>query len=205
MPSLSVAQNANEAFSPSYIPVMVVTGATSGIGQAITEALARHLHGRVHIVLVGRNRTAAEEIIVKLPFAAEDSRYEFMACDMTLMSNVHELSKDLLGRLPKINFLVHSAGVFSLRGRVETAEGIDTKLASQYYSRWALTNDLLPLLRKASDLGEAASVLSIGGAGRGSEIDLEDLGLKKNYSGYKAMMQSISYNDLMVSVSVSSK
>jgi NAD(P)-dependent dehydrogenase (short-subunit alcohol dehydrogenase family) len=117
------------------------------------------------------------------------------------MKNVHEMAKDLVERLPKLNFLVHSAGVFGISGLEETEEGIDKKLASRYYSRWALTYDLLPLLRKAKDVDEPASVLSILGAGFGAQVDLDNLGLKKNYSGIKAMMQSISYNDLMVAVS----
>ncbi|KAF8970782.1 hypothetical protein BDZ97DRAFT_1641004, partial [Flammula alnicola] len=58
------------------------------------------------------------------------------------MKNVHALARDLLERLPKINFLVHSAGVFLLKGREEMEEGIDRKLASRCYARWALTSDL---------------------------------------------------------------
>ena len=44
------------------------------------------------------------------------------------MKNIHALAKDLLERLPKLNFLVHSAGVFGIYGLQETEEGID-KLA----------------------------------------------------------------------------
>ena len=91
--------------------------------------------------------------------------------------------------------------VFGIYGLQETEEGVDKKLASRYYSRWALTHVLLPLLHKAKDEGEPASVLSILAAGMGPQVDLDDLGLKNSYSGIKAMMQSVSYNDLMVAVS----
>jgi len=64
-----------------------------------------------------------------------------------------------------------------------------------------LTYDLLPLLRKARDLGEQASVLSVLSAGMGSQVDLDDLGLKKSYSATTAMAQSSAYNGLMVAVS----
>lgn len=202
MPSYHVAQNANASFTPSYVPVMVVTGATSGIGQAMTEIMARNLHGRIHIVMVARNQAAADTIISTLP-KHTDATYEFVKCDVSLMKNVHALAQDLSDRLRKINFLVHCAGVFGLDGRKETEEGIDFKLASRYYARFALTNDLLPLLRKAKALGEAASVLTVLGAGSkgSSNLELDDLGLKKHYAGWKAMMASIDYNDLMVSVS----
>ncbi|KAF8167124.1 hypothetical protein B0H34DRAFT_645324 [Crassisporium funariophilum] len=197
MPSFSNAQSANAAYNPSYVPVIVITGATAGIGQAMAESFARHMRGRVHIILVGRNRVAAEAIIDTFPIS-EESTYEFIQCDITRMRNIHEMAKDLNSRLHKVNYLVHSAGVSGLRGRNETEEGIDTKLAVRYYARWALTHDLLPLLRKAKHVGEPASVVAILGAGVGPEVDLDDLGLKKHYSGIKAMWQSSAYNDLMV-------
>jgi len=200
MPSLSEVRDSNAKYCPSYVPVIVITGGTSGIGQGLAQAFAHYVHGGAHIILVGRNRVAADAIIASLPKSTM-STYEFIYCDVTLMKNVHVLARELSDRLPKINFLVHCAGVLGLKGRKETEEGIDRKLASRYYSRWALTNDLLPLLRKAHDADEDASVVSVLAAGHGSKIDLEDLGLKKKYSGTKAMLQSASYNDLMVAVS----
>ena len=203
MPTLAAAKSSNAGYNPSYFPVAVIFGGTSGIGQAMTEKLAE-LKGRVHIVVVARNKVAADNIIASLPkpidSEAAGSKYEFMACDVTLMKGVHAVCRELSERLPKINFLVLSAGVFALSGREETEEGIDKKMASRYYSRWAIINGLLPSLRKAKEAGEDASVLSILGAGMGPEVDFEDLGLKKGYSGWKAMTQTIGYNDLMIAV-----
>ncbi|KDR73330.1 hypothetical protein GALMADRAFT_730089 [Galerina marginata CBS 339.88] len=199
MPTLIDARNSNSSFNPSYVPVMVITGATAGIGQSMAEALARHLRGRVHIIIIGRNRAAAESIIAALPKASSESTYEFVQCDLTLMKNVHAMAKDFNSRLTKVNLLVHCASVVGFGGRKETEEGIDEKLASRYYARWALTNELLPLLHAAHDQGELASVMTVLGAGLGPEIDIDDLGLKKTYKGLKAMSQSVSYNDLMVS------
>ncbi|PPQ78308.1 hypothetical protein CVT25_011679 [Psilocybe cyanescens] len=197
MPSLTDVRKTNASYHPSYVPVMIVTGGTAGIGQSIAEALAYHLRARVHIIIVGRNKRVAESIITSLPITTE-STYEFVQCELTLMKNVHAMAKDFKARLSKVNFLVHCAAVVGFGGRKETEEGIDTKLASRYYARWALTYDLLPLLRKAKEDGESASVLTVLGAGLGPEIDLEDLGLKNTYGGLKAMSQSTAYNDLMV-------
>jgi hypothetical protein len=70
------------------------------------------------------------------------------------MKNVNEVTKELLTRLPKINFLVMTPGIMTTKGRDETEEGIDRKLAVHYYARWKFVSDLLPALKKAKELGE---------------------------------------------------
>lgn len=171
----------------------------------MVQLLARVLNGRLRLVIVGRNEAAAKDIIASLPATTgEGASYEFLPCDVNVMKNVHDLSEALRDRLPKINFLILSAGVFSLKGWEETEDGLDKKLVGRYYSRWALTNDLLPLLRNAEKAGEDAKVMSILGAGKYAGIDVNDLGLKKSFSGLKAMGHSLSYNDLMMAVSLCS-
>jgi NAD(P)-dependent dehydrogenase (short-subunit alcohol dehydrogenase family) len=205
MPSLSAVRAANARFTPSYIPHALFVGGTSGIGQAMAEAFARHTKGNAHIILCGRNRAAAEAIIKTfpkptVPEGAETPVHEFLYCDATLMKNVQVTTTDLLSRLPKLNFLVLSSGYFTFRGREETEEGIDRKMALHYYARWKFTNDLMPLLRNAKDAGQDAKVFSVMAAGKGGEIDLDDLGLKKDFSLAKCGLTTPTYNDLMVEV-----
>ncbi|KAH9477951.1 Oxidoreductase [Psilocybe cubensis] len=197
MPSLLDVSQANANYAPSYVPVMVVTGGTAGIGQSMANALARHLHGRIHIIIFGRNKSAAESFLASLP-KTEESTYEFLECDLTLMQNVCSLAGQIKERVSRVNFLVHCAAVVGFGGRQETEEGIDIKLALRYYSRWVLTYNLLPLLQNAKGNGESSSVITVLGAGLGPEINLDNLGLKNSYKGLKAMAQSTAYNDLMV-------
>ncbi|KAF9524463.1 hypothetical protein CPB83DRAFT_820017 [Crepidotus variabilis] len=202
MPTVTVAREANAAFAPTYTPIMLVTGATSGLGQTLTELFARNLQGKAHIILVARNQAAADEIMAALPKPSSISQdhqytYEFIRCDVTSMRSIHELSKSLIQRLPKLNFLVHCAGGVDFLGRVETEEGLDSKLAFRYYSKFALSYDLLPLLRNAVKLKEKATVVSVLAAGKAPDIDVNDLGLKKNYTVTRGLAQPISYVDVM--------
>ncbi|KAF9024903.1 hypothetical protein BDZ89DRAFT_954226, partial [Hymenopellis radicata] len=77
----------NAAFSPSYTPVAVFVGGTSGVGEAMAKALASYLGGSLHLVIVGRNRDAAEKTFASLP-RPEGVLREFVSCDAYLMRNI---------------------------------------------------------------------------------------------------------------------
>ncbi|KAF8148065.1 hypothetical protein B0H34DRAFT_669142 [Crassisporium funariophilum] len=204
MPSYSVVRSANAAFAPSYHPVAVFLGGTSGIGQGMAQVFARITQGNADIIIVGRNQTAAEKFFASLPQPSGDKTNtrkparEFVECDATEMKNVHTACQEILSRHSKINYLVMSPGFMALSGRDESSEGIDKKLAVHYYSRSRMINDLLPALKNAKDAGEDAKVMSVLAAGKGGGIDLEDLGLKKTYSVSGAALAAPTYNDLML-------
>ena len=113
---------------------------------------------------------------------------------------MHATTSALLTRLPKVNFLVLSPGFASFKGRDETVEGIDRRLGLHYYSRWAFIYELLPLLRKAKDTGEDAKAMSILGAGNGVAVDVDNLGLKKNYLARNPAFTACTYTDLAMQV-----
>ncbi|KAF7974035.1 hypothetical protein HWV62_13563 [Athelia sp. TMB] len=197
MSPLSEARAANAAFAPAYLPVALFVGGTAGIGRAAAAAFARHTHGRAHIIIAGRSRAAGEAALASFPRAPE-SRYEFVQCDVSLIANVRATASALRSSLPKLNFLVVSTGLMTLKGRDETAEGLDRKMVLDYYARWALVRELMPLLRAAKDAGEDAKVLSVLAAGQGGPIDLANLDLKTGYSLPRVMEAAATYNDIMI-------
>ncbi|KAG9086149.1 hypothetical protein FRC07_013187 [Ceratobasidium sp. 392] len=113
------------------------------------------------------------------------------------MSNVRQTTASLLERLPKLNYLVLSPGIMSLKGRDETSEGIDKKLALHYYARWRFVHDLVPLLEKAKAQGEEARVLTVLDAGKNGKVDETDLDLKNGYGLKAAADSATAMNDLM--------
>ena len=170
----------------------------------MVEAFARYTKGNAHIIIIGRNRTAAEAIISSFPKptvekGGERPVHEFVPCDASLMKNVHATTTELLSRLPKVNFLVLSPGYLSLSNE-QTDEGIDPRFVLYYYARWKFTHDLLPLLHNAKEAGEDVKVMFVLAAGKGGQIDLDDLGLKKNNSIINARKVIPTYTDLMIEV-----
>ncbi|KAG8771375.1 hypothetical protein FRC15_003486 [Serendipita sp. 397] len=199
--NIRTATTDNAAFKPSTRPVGLFFGGTSGIGQAMAEQLAQQTNGRAHIILLGRNEEAANKIIAGFPKTDpsvpehEASKYSFVKVDATSMAHVREVTASLRGELDKVNFIVASTGFLTLKGRDETSEGIDRKLACNFYARFRFIHDLAPLVEKAAENGETVGVASILAAGRGGPVELDDLGLVKGFSLRKAEGHAVTYND----------
>jgi NAD(P)-dependent dehydrogenase (short-subunit alcohol dehydrogenase family) len=204
MPVLSVVEESNTKYAPSYIPTAVFVGGTSGIGRAMAEAFAAQTKGHANIILIGRNKAPADEIIAGFPTVPSDLgstvKHEFVQCDASEMKNVYNTCQELLSRIDKINILVLSVGGVAFR-RKDTAEGLDTSMVLRYYCRAKFITQLLPLLSKARTAGEDARVLSILAAAKGRAVDLEDPGLQ-NWSSSRAMATTGTYNDIMIKVRV---
>ncbi|KAJ7616122.1 NAD-P-binding protein [Roridomyces roridus] len=200
MPSLPAVQSSNASFKPSYLPVAVFLGGTSGIGHGTAEAFARYTGGNAHIILIGRNASAATSILSSFPKPTSTEsgwKHEFIECDVSLIKNVNATVASLLPRLPRVNFLVCSCGIFSFDDRKETSEGLDLKLAVTYYARAVSMVKLLPALEAAAKAGQPASVLNVLAAGHGSTIELGNLGLKDGYTGMRSMQECVTYVNLL--------
>ena len=195
------AQASNEQFKPAARPVALFFGGTSGIGQAMAEQLANQTAGKAQIVILGRNQDAANKIIASFPHtpdgtsSEQESKYSFVKVDATSMAQVREVTSKLSKELDKINFIVLSAGFLNTNGRDETSEGIDRKLACNFYSRFRFVSDLVPLVVKAEERGERTGVMSVLAAGRGGAVDLNDLGLVKTFSLDRVRGHAITYTD----------
>lgn len=201
MPSLAAARASNANYKPTYRPVGLFFGGTSGVGQAMAEKLAAQTAGRAHIILLGRNQQAAESIISGFP-KHNESLYEFERIDATSMKDVRRVTRSLLDRLDRANFLITSPGFLTLKGRDESEDGLDKKLSCHVYARFRFVLDLVPLLEKAAAAGETAAFMSVLGAGKEptSYLNLDDLGLKKEYSIKNAAAVGSHYTDAYIEV-----
>lgn len=203
--TLSAASASNQLYNPSTRPVGLFFGGTSGIGEAMATQLANQTNGRAHIILLGRNEESAKRIISGFPqktgSGEEASKYEFVKVDATSMKGIREVTSKLHKELPKINYIVASTGYLTLKGRDPTPEGIDRKIACNFYARFRFIHDLLPLVDKAAESGEDVGVMSVFSAGHGGPVDTNDMLLEKGFSLGASLGHAVTYTDCAFEVS----
>ncbi|KAF9063711.1 hypothetical protein BDP27DRAFT_1231669 [Rhodocollybia butyracea] len=183
----------------SQVPIAVFVGGTSGIGRSMAEAFAQRTDGNAHIVIIGRNKAAADQMIASFPESQNtDAIHEFLSTDVSLVSNVHRTASALLERLPRIDCLVLSSGILVFAGRKETSEGLDEKMVLSYYSRWTFIHDLLPLLRNSERGAKVYTILGAGafGAGANAPIERDNLDLKKSHTLGKMLASFTTYTNV---------
>jgi dehydrogenase/reductase SDR family protein 12 len=121
--------------------VVVVTGATSGIGLAAATAVAG-LGATVH--LVGRDGERGREAKARVE-AAGQAEAQLDLVDMGDTDEVVAFGGRLLERYDRLSALVHNAGALSRRYH-RNAAGVESTVATQVLGPYALTATVAPLL-----------------------------------------------------------
>jgi NAD(P)-dependent dehydrogenase (short-subunit alcohol dehydrogenase family) len=170
----------------------LVTGGTDGIGRAIAQSLAAR---GIQVAVVGRDAAKGRRAEQEIRAASQNSSVFFHQADLSLTSECRRLSAEIQSQWPVLHYVVHSAGV--IRGRHElTVEGVETNFASNYLSRFALTQPLIPLLSATGTPENPARVLIISGAAQNGKIHFDDINLTRNFSVIRAVLQFCHANDL---------
>ncbi|KAK0203654.1 hypothetical protein DFS33DRAFT_1374106 [Desarmillaria ectypa] len=166
MDSFQISACQSLPFHPRTLLSGVFVGGTSGVGEAIVKTLTHYTSRPVHLIIVVRNRSAAEKTFASIPNTTEGpSLREPIYCDAASMTNIEVLAKQISEIVNKINFLALSAGYFQRR-----------LLSLRYYSRFRIIHELLPLLHRAQVAGEDAKVTSVLGVATGIPVNVDDLG-----------------------------
>ncbi len=168
---------------------IVVTGATSGIGLATTEALVRQ---GAHVIGVGRSAQrcrAAEQNLAAIHSDAGSVAY--CTADLTLQSEVHRLADEIRSIIARrgraaLDGLVNNAGTFTY-WLVLTSEGFETQWAVNYLAPFLLTLELLPLLQ-AAPAGRVVTTSSESHVH--TVLNWNDIQLRRRYNGLRAYSQT---------------
>lgn len=150
-------------------PVAVITGASSGIGLAAAQGLAQR---GWRIIGVGRNPArcaAAAEAIADAGAAGVD----MLQADLSLVAEAHRLAAAIAGLTDRVQVLINNAGGM-VSEKVVTGEGLTESFVANHLGPFALTLDLLPLLRRSAADSAPGTVRILNTSSDASEM-IEDM------------------------------
>lgn len=158
--------------------VVVVTGASDGIGAAA----ARALQGRGdQVVVVGRSSPKTNAVAAEL--GAEGHVADF-AC----LEQVRALAAELARRHAKVDVLVNNAGLIAGSRRTLTVDGHELSFQVNHLAPFLLTMLLRPQLSVGG--GVVVTTSSQAGAARDARVTLEDLDMSQGYDALRAYKAS---------------
>lgn len=124
--------------------VVMVTGATSGLGLAAAEGYAR-LGATVWLVV--RSEARGERARAAIAERSGNNDVHVGLCDLSDLDSVRQFVERFTAQAERLDVLVNNAGVLTAERGVST-DGIEMTLATNVLGPFLLTNLLLPLLER---------------------------------------------------------
>jgi len=161
----------------------VVTGATGGLGYETALALAK---AGSEVILAGRDDQKGRSAVEKIGREVTGAKVTYEHLDLASLTSVADFAQRMHAR-HSLDLLINNAGVMALPRRQATTDGFEMQFGTNHLGHFALTAQLMPLLRRASG-PRIVSLSSL--AHRTGFIDFDDLQGARVYSPWKAYGQS---------------
>jgi NAD(P)-dependent dehydrogenase (short-subunit alcohol dehydrogenase family) len=161
--------------------VVVITGATSGIGEVAADRLAAK---GFRIVFVARDQARGEETLKHLRAIAGGVEHRAFYADLSRLADMKRVAAEIADAEPEINVLVNNAGAL-FNTRKVTDDGLEMTFALNHMSYFVVTNLLRPRLKAGARIVSTAS-----DAHKGAHLDFSDMQSSRGYSGFGAYGRS---------------
>ena len=158
---------------------IVITGATSGMGEAAALELARQ---GARMVLIARDKARGDVTMAKLRVANPSANHTIHYADLSRIAEMKRVGAEVAAAEPKIDVLINNAGAVYLSRKV-SADGLEMTFAINHLAYFVVTNQLLDRL-KATPGARVVSTSS--DAHKAGKVDFDDLQLEKSYASFRA-------------------
>lgn len=163
--------------------IILVTGATNGIGKVTARELAKM---GATTVVAGRNPEKTARTVMEIREASGNPAVDMLVGDLSSQVDVRRLAAEFRQRYDRLNVLVNNAGAYFMK-RAESVDGIEMTFALNHLGYFLLTHLLLDALKA----GGPARIVNVSSAAHiGGRLNLDDLEMKQNFSGWGAYAQS---------------
>jgi NAD(P)-dependent dehydrogenase (short-subunit alcohol dehydrogenase family) len=166
--------------------VILVTGATDGLGRAVATELAER---GATLLLHGRDETRLADTAERIRAETQNDKLHTYRADFSSLAEVGGMAGRIVRDQDRIDVLVNNAGIgTTLPGdgeRMESRDGHELRFAVNYLAHFRLTRRLLSVIVNSAP----ARIVNVSSAGQ-APIDFDDVMLERAYDGVQAYCQS---------------
>jgi len=159
---------------------ILITGANCGIGKAAAEILARR---DARVVMACRDVVAGEAALVDVASASgcDLSKLAVKKLDLASLQSVQDFAEDFIASEARLDVLICNAGLAFVKDKQLTEDGFELHMGTNHLGHVALTERLLPMLKRSPEPPARVVVVS-STLYKGGRIDdeLEDLNFEKS-------------------------
>jgi len=163
--------------------VVVITGATSGIGQVAAERLAAM---GARLVLVARDRTRGEATLARLRERGPGLAHRAHYADLSRVADTKRVAAEIAAAEPRVDVLINNAGAL-FNARQVTPDGLERTFATNHMAYFLLTHGLRERLLASAP---ARVVNTSSNAHRRATLDFDDLQSSRDYKGLEVYGRS---------------
>ena len=162
--------------------IILVTGATSGIGFQTALVLAKM---GAQVIITGRSQKTAEEAVANIKSASGNTRVDFLLANLSAQKNVHALAEQFKARVERLDVLINNAGLAASKKEL-TEDGLESDFAMNVVSPFLLTNLLMDSLKKSP----SPRVVTLMGGDVPAKLDMDNLQSEKSFDGLNTYSQT---------------
>jgi len=174
---------------------VLVTGASTGLGEETARALAAHGAAVVMAVRdLARGGAAADRIRATAP----EAQLEVRELDLASLASVRSFAERFLAEQHRLDVLIGNAGIMACP-QGTTEDGFELQFGTNHLGHFLLGTLLLPALAAAAQQrGEPARLVSLSSRGHMfADVDLDDPGFERTtYEPFVAYGRSKTANAL---------
>ncbi|MCI4667749.1 MAG: oxidoreductase [Bacteroidia bacterium] len=152
--------------------VVIITGATSGIGKAAAKLLAPK---NAQIVMAVRNTQKGEKVAKEILDHNPNALITVSKMDLSSLDSIKEFADDFISNFDRLDVLINNAGVM-MSPFARTSDGFELQMGTNHLGHFALTGHLMPILKATKDSRVVATSSMAHMAGN---IDFEDFNWEK--------------------------
>jgi NAD(P)-dependent dehydrogenase (short-subunit alcohol dehydrogenase family) len=164
--------------------VIVITGATSGLGKEATKVLAGK---NATVVMAVRNTKKAETVVKEIKSEFPNAKIDIKKLDLNSLDSAKAFADSFANSYDRLDILINNAGIM-MCPYSKTEDGFEVQMGVNHLGHFALTGHLMPLLKSTKN---SRIVATSSMAHKTGDINFDDINWEsRDYATTKAYSDS---------------